>query len=205
MYLYRDLVGKKVLDAADEEVAVVDEVELNTYDYQAYMRLKGGSRLAKVRGHQIEFIPVWEVDKIGEDIHLDKGREDLQRIFRTTEEKREYIQFFKANRLIGMKVISRDDQDIGTIVDVGVNEFSGRPFYFVEGPRIKAIFGRDREALPFFEVDRIQDAVRIDMDVSALAHEIREDGERGSSIKNIVHAVAGLFFFGLNSNLLKPP
>jgi sporulation protein YlmC with PRC-barrel domain len=165
-----DIIGKIVLDPGGIELGVVDDVEISFPRHNTYLRVKG-EKLRDVRGRLEEFIPINEVDRIGDVIHLYKDFKALGEVIKKVEmsSKETYI----ASRLMGMTVLSLDSEEIGRIADLLVTKDKWKLFYVVEGPKVKGLRGNLRETLPFYEVDSIGECVKIDLAYGDLAKKIR--------------------------------
>ena len=158
-----------MLDSGGLELGVVDDVEISFPRHSIYLRVKG-EKLRDVRGRLEEYIPINEADRIGDVIHLYKDFKALSEVIKKVEmsSKETYI----TSRLIGMTVVSIDHEEIGKIADLLVTKDKWKLFYVVEGPKVKKLRGNLRETLPFYEVDSIDECVKIDLSYGDLAKKL---------------------------------
>ncbi len=177
MHSLADLVGKPVVDGSGKEIAIVDGLNITLVDYRIYLRITGPA-MENIRGRREEFVPLAEVNDIGEDaITLYKDAPGIAKTIRGLD--MENRDSYRLRELIGMPVVDFDDKTIGTVKNVGVSEEGRKPYYVIAGERIEKIRGRDEELLPFIEVDSIQDTVKIDLSYDTLSRKIKERSIRG--------------------------
>jgi sporulation protein YlmC with PRC-barrel domain len=165
---YRALEGMRVVDSTGLEIGHVEGVNIDLADYNAYLRVHG-ERTLKLCGHMDEFVPMSEVERINGEVRLYNNLAAICYVRRFSTYSHE---FYNALEIIGLNVVSRDNKVIGRVVDVGVSRDDKRPLLVVGGPQLAAIRGRSMEMLPFYDVDRIKNTVRIDLDYDILKLEV---------------------------------
>lgn len=176
MHFLADLAGKQVMDGSGKPIATVDGLNITLVDYRIYLRISGPA-MENIRGRREEFIPLAEVNEIGDAITLYKDFPNIAKTIGGLD--MEQRDSYRLNELVGMPVVDFDDKTIGAIKDVGISEEGRKPYYVISGERIKKIRGRDEERLPFIEVDSVQDSVKIDLSYDTLARKIKERSTRG--------------------------
>lgn len=174
MYYLNDLLGKRVVDGADNELGEVDGLNIVLSRSRAtdvYLRVEGDQMLP-IRGRRTEFIPLNEIDEIEEDIHIYKEINTLSKTIKEID--MEHEQAYRAKELIGLSVIGSEGKDIGKVKDIGIGRNREKAFLIVEGSKVKDIRGNPSEAIALYEVTEIDEEIIIKIPYSGIAHELRK-------------------------------
>ncbi|MFH1788581.1 MAG: PRC-barrel domain-containing protein [Candidatus Altiarchaeota archaeon] len=172
MHLLNELVGKRIIDGADNEIAVAEGLNITLPHFYVYLRAKGGE-LANIRGRLNEFIQVNEIDVIDEDIHLYKDLKALTHLIRSVDMESE--EAYRVRELIGLDVISSDDMKIGTVSDIGLSKERRKLFFIVSGQRVEEIRGNPTERVKLDEVIKIRNYVKIGIPFSEYVYSIKKE------------------------------
>jgi sporulation protein YlmC with PRC-barrel domain len=166
-----DILRKKVVEAGGRELGVADGMRITISDYQGYLRVRGDPML-DCRGHIEEYIPLNEVDRIDDKVHLLKTKKELCEIIKDFDI--ESMETHNASNLLGMRVVDSLNKEIGNLTDIIIMPDEWKLYYIIKGPEVEKIRGHKKELLPLFEIDKITSSIKIDLTYEDLAKKIIE-------------------------------
>ncbi|GEM_PF-1775382 len=167
----QDFVEKKLIDGAGKEIGTVQGLNVTLPDYRIYLRVMGG-KIREVRGRMLEFIPVSEIDSIGEEITLYNDFRSLKSYVKDINMENE--ESHKLMDLIGLEVKTSDEQILGKVIEIEFNKIDKKLFLIVAGGKAEHIWVKGRLKLPFQEIIEINEYLKTELEYPTLKKRIEE-------------------------------
>ena len=163
MFRAGQLIGRSVMDGAEEKIGTLEGLAVVRPGNQLYLVVEG-DRVLEIRGRRKEFIPSSKTSEIGRlGVYLTPSFAELGQDVKKIDLEGKKIYRFK--NLVGLSVIDYDQRQVGEVTDMLINLEGNRPQLLVKGGWVKAMRGNDEEPVDFIDIDSVSNVVKLDINI----------------------------------------